>query len=89
MSAIWGGGVYKRLEALGQNYRPDQKVPFAIMQRPVNLFRNEKHVLELIQAIKRKEAQFGQPISLLIVDTLAAVMVGASPDVTVTREACV
>jgi Bifunctional DNA primase/polymerase, N-terminal/AAA domain/Primase C terminal 1 (PriCT-1) len=80
--ALWvaaegGLGVYPRIDALITHYNLGRRVPFAVLERPMNLLANEKDVLDLIKAIKQKEAAWGCKIKLLAVDTLSAVSAGS------------
>ncbi len=80
--ALWvagegGLGVHIRRVALAQHYSAED-APFAILERPINLLKEEQHLLKLIEAIRRKEAEFGQPTRLIVIDTLAAVSAGGN-----------
>ena len=77
VAAEGGLGVYPRIDALLQHYKPARKIPFGVIERPLNMLTSEKDTADLIQALKRKQEQFGQPIKALAIDTMAAVSPGS------------
>jgi hypothetical protein len=77
VAAEGGLGVYPRIDALLQHYKPGRKIPFGVIERPINMLTSERDTVELIKALKQKQEQFGQPIKALGIDTVAAVSPGS------------
>ena len=71
------GSVRGRLQAYQQHHRC--KVPhFAIVQSPLDLFSDDVDTQALIDAAKHLERLTGQPVRLIVGDTLARLSAGAN-----------
>lgn len=71
------GSVRGRLQAYQQHHRC--KVPnFAIVQSPLDLFSDDVDTVALIDAAKHLERLAGQPVRLIVGDTLARLSAGAN-----------
>ncbi len=67
------GGFRWRMAAL-QRHRPAENVPIHLASGSLNLFARKHAVFELVAAAKAVAAEFGLPIHLIIIDTLARTM---------------
>jgi hypothetical protein len=75
VAAEGGRGVYKRLAALVRHYKR-QGVPLFVVPCPVNLRRGDADVKPLIDLIKKIEADCGQKVVKVTIDTLSRVLDG-------------
>lgn len=81
VAAEGGLSAHLRMRALMKHYRPEEPVPFGILEQPINLLRNAKDTLYLIDEIKRARDHYKQEIGLLEVDTYNAVASGSDEGV--------
>lgn len=83
LAAEGGLGVYPRIDALRAHYKPG-KIKFGVLERPLNFLSSEKDTLEVIKTIKRKEEIWGERLTLLVIDTLAAISAGSDEGIAAT-----
>lgn len=81
VAAEGGLSAHLRMRALMKHYKPEEPVPFGILEQPINLLRNAKDTLYLIDEIKRARDHYKQEIGLLEVDTYNAVASGSDEGV--------
>lgn len=87
-AALWvaaegGLGVYPRIDALRAHHKPG-KIHFGVLERPLNMLSSKKDTDELIATIRRKEEKWRERLSLLVIDTLAAVSTGSDEGIAAT-----
>jgi len=80
VAAEGGGGIFKRLEALGRHYSVEATgaLPFEIIPCPVDLLRAGKagDTEALIALVRSIEAKHAQPVALVVIDTLSRAIAG-------------
>jgi hypothetical protein len=71
-------GIYKRFRALKLHYGVTGDVPFGVVPCPINLLdkTREGDTRKLIELIKQAEADFGQKIVKVTIDTLSRALAG-------------
>ncbi|CUA90868.1 AAA domain [Chelatococcus sambhunathii] len=71
-------GVRKRLKAYRQYHGipADEAIPFVVLTKPVDLFRNDDDMVALIDEVRAIAAMFDLPLALIVIDTLSAVAPG-------------
>jgi hypothetical protein len=75
VAAEGGRGIYKRARALMQHHGvPD--CPMAIVPCPIDLLKSQADIKALIALIREAEAEFDQPVKLLVIDTLSRALAG-------------
>jgi hypothetical protein len=74
--ATEGGNAFQsRVVALRKEYGVDD-VPLAVRPSPIDLLRPEADLAALIELCKSIEAEKGEPIAMIVVDTLSRAMAG-------------
>jgi AAA domain len=81
VAAEGGLSAHLRNRALMKHYQPEGPVPFGILEQPINLLRNAKDTVFLIDEIKRARDHFKQEIGILEIDTYNAVTSGSDEGV--------
>lgn len=76
VAAEGGRGVYKRLAAWRMKHKISGKVPFYVVPCPVDLRSPAGQAKQLVDLIKQIGEIEGQPVQLVIIDTLNRVMAG-------------
>jgi AAA domain len=72
-------GVKKRLRAWRQHHNVEysRDTPFVLLQKAIDIYRDNEKVKELIEEINAHAALFTVPLRLVVIDTLATASVGA------------
>jgi RecA-family ATPase len=72
-------GVKKRLRAwrMHHNVEYSRDTPFVLLQKAIDIYRDNEKVAELIDEINAHAALFNAPLRLVVIDTLATASVGA------------
>jgi hypothetical protein len=73
------GGVKKRLRAWREHYKADftREVPFRLLQRSIDIYRDFDMVDALIEEILAHAATWDVPLRFIAIDTLAKASIGA------------
>lgn len=73
-------GVKNRVAAFRKHFgfKKDEKLPFAVMPKPVNLLDSEADVAAVIQLVRHIEEETGSPVRMVIIDTLSRAMAGGN-----------
>lgn len=80
VAAEGGSGVLNRIEAFKRHHdlAPNLEVPFSLVPSPVNLLDPEADVDELIALIQDEAAGLGEPVKLVVIDTLSRALAGGN-----------
>ncbi|WP_434618053.1 AAA family ATPase [Azospirillum sp. B2RO_4] len=80
VAAEGGSGVLNRIEAFKRHHdlAPNLEVPFSLVPSPVNLLDPEADVEELIALIQGEAAGLGEPVKLVVIDTLSRALAGGN-----------
>ncbi|CAO3354315.1 AAA family ATPase [Azospirillum palustre] len=80
VAAEGGGGVLNRIEAFKRHHSlvPDLDVPFSLVPSSVDLLDPAADTNELIALIQEEAATFGEPVKLVVVDTLSRALAGGN-----------
>ena len=72
-------GVKKRLRAwrMHHNVEYSRDTPFVLLQKAIDIYRDNEKVNDLIEEINTHAATFNAPLRLVVIDTLATASVGA------------
>jgi hypothetical protein len=72
-------GVKKRLRAwrMHHNVEYSRDTPFVLLQRSIDIYRDNEKVNDLIEEINAHASLFNVPLRLVVIDTLATASVGA------------
>lgn len=77
VAAEGGRGIEQRMQALKIHHQLEgEDVPLALVACPVNLLSPKADTAALISLVKDVEAQTGQQVALIVIDTLARAMAG-------------
>jgi hypothetical protein len=75
IAAEGGAGIYKRFAALRQRYN-NMDVPLYLVPCPVNLLRGDADLPKLLEMIRQIEKESGQPVVMIVIDTLSRALAG-------------
>lgn len=80
VAAEGGGGVLNRIEAFKRHHSlaPDLEVPFSLVPSSVDLLDPAADTNELIALIQEEAATFGEPVKLVVIDTLSRALAGGN-----------
>lgn len=80
VAAEGGSGVLNRIEAFKRHHdiAPALEVPFSLVPSPVNLLDPEADVHELIALVQDEAAGLGEPVKLVVIDTLSRALAGGN-----------
>ncbi len=73
-----GGAGFKNRVAAWRNETLERDIPFAAIPVTLNLLDTEADTPKLIEAIRGAAAKMGQPVKLVVVDTLSRAMAGGN-----------
>ncbi|GLR79794.1 AAA family ATPase [Azospirillum oryzae] len=80
VAAEGGSGALNRIEAFKRyhNLAPELEVPFSLVPSSVNLLDPEADVDDLIALIQDEAAVLGEPVKLVVIDTLSRALAGGN-----------
>jgi len=76
VAAEAGEDLNPRLEAIARHYSASEEPPLDIVPCPVNLLDENADLKPLIRLIKDASEEYGQPVALVVIDTLARALAG-------------
>jgi KaiC/GvpD/RAD55 family RecA-like ATPase len=71
-----GRGINKRLAALNAHYKPATLPPLDLVPSPVDLKSNDADVKRIVKLAREAAAEHGQPLRMIVIDTLSRALAG-------------
>ena len=76
--SLEGAASFKlRVDAWGRHFDPERNGQFAMIETPMNLC-EVSDISQLVASIKSEAAEWGVPVKLIVIDTMARAMAGRS-----------